>query len=190
MKKGYTILEVSILLVIFIIVAFLVAPFTVDDTMQAKNISKWIAAQSNFSNIVYHLKNSKVSNKVELEEFFDNMLASEFKEQLKPYGIKYMNGANYPLKFDIYQKTIFNTTIAYKLYEKPQGDKFGLLMYDVNGEKGPNRWGKDIFGDNIYQDKFEPFCKADTKALQTKDCSRGGTGLCCSNYYLLGGNIE
>ena len=39
MKKGYTILEVSILLVIFIIVAFLVAPFTVDDTMQAKNIS-------------------------------------------------------------------------------------------------------------------------------------------------------
>ena len=62
MKKGYTILEVSILLVIFIIVAFLVAPFTVDDTMQAKNISKWIAAQSNFSNIVYHLKNSNLLN--------------------------------------------------------------------------------------------------------------------------------
>ena len=100
-----------------------------------------------------------MSNKVELEEFFDNMLASEFKEQLKPYGIKYMNGANYPLKFDIYQKTIFNTTIAYKLYEKPQGDKFGLLMYDVNGEKGPNRWGKDIFGYNIYQDKIEPICQ-------------------------------
>ena len=36
MKKGFTIVEVSILFVIFLIVAFLVAPLSLDDTKQAK----------------------------------------------------------------------------------------------------------------------------------------------------------
>ena len=38
MKKGFTIVEVSILFVIFLIVAFLVAPLSLDDTMQAKTL--------------------------------------------------------------------------------------------------------------------------------------------------------
>ena len=41
MKKGFTIVEVSILFVIFLIVAFLVAPLSLDDTIQAKNTSRW-----------------------------------------------------------------------------------------------------------------------------------------------------
>ena len=51
MKKGFTIVEVSILFVIFIIVAFLVAPLSVDDTVQAKNTSKWRVVQQEFTNI-------------------------------------------------------------------------------------------------------------------------------------------
>ena len=41
MKKGFTLVEVSILFVIFLIVAFLVAPLSLDDTLQAKNTSRW-----------------------------------------------------------------------------------------------------------------------------------------------------
>ena len=51
MKKGFTIVEVSILFVIFIIVAFLVAPLSVDDTVQARNTSKWRVVQQEFTNI-------------------------------------------------------------------------------------------------------------------------------------------
>ena len=53
MKKGFTIIEVSILFVIFLIVAFLVAPLSLDDTMQAKNTSTWRSVQEDFSNIFY-----------------------------------------------------------------------------------------------------------------------------------------
>jgi type II secretory pathway pseudopilin PulG len=53
MKKGFTIVEVSILFVIFLIVAFLVAPLSLDDTMQAKNTSRWRNVQQEFSNIFY-----------------------------------------------------------------------------------------------------------------------------------------
>lgn len=51
MKKGFTLVEVSILFVIFLIVAFLVAPLSLDDTLQAKNTSRWRSVQSDFMNI-------------------------------------------------------------------------------------------------------------------------------------------
>ena len=53
MKKGFTLVEVSILFVIFLIVAFLVAPLSLDDTLQAKNTSRWRSVQSDFMNIFY-----------------------------------------------------------------------------------------------------------------------------------------
>ena len=63
-------------------------------------------------------------------------------------------------------------------------------MYDVNGKKGPNVWGKDIFGLNIYNDKFEPIGKNEPINIQKQDCSKNGTGLFCSNYYLIGGHFD
>ena len=44
--------------------------------------------------------------------------------------------------------------VLHKIFEKPLGDIEGLLMYDVNGQMGPNTWGKDVFGLNIYKNKF------------------------------------
>ena len=55
MKKGFTLVEVSILFVIFLIVAFLVAPLSLDDTLQAKNTSRWRSVQSDFMNIFYSI---------------------------------------------------------------------------------------------------------------------------------------
>ena len=45
------------------------------------------------------------------------------------------------------------------LFDKNENDAIGILMYDVNGKIGPNVWGKDVFGLNIYTDRFEPFGK-------------------------------
>ena len=53
LNGAFTIVEVSILFVIFLIVAFLVAPLSLDDTMQAKNASRWRKVQSDFTNIYY-----------------------------------------------------------------------------------------------------------------------------------------
>ena len=63
-------------------------------------------------------------------------------------------------------------------------------MYDVNGKKGPNSWGKDVFGLNIYKDGFKPFGKTEPLETQRQDCSKHGTGIYCSNYFLIGGNFD
>lgn len=191
MKKGFTIVEVSILFVIFLIVAFLVAPLSLDDTMQAKNTSRWRNVQSDFANIFYSINTQKENKDFDFKEAFKMTMAGEIKSDVEPYKILFLNGTfpNSTYRFDDYKLTQGNSVVSVKMFDQPQGDLQGLLMYDVNGSVGPNTWGKDVFGLNIYSDRFEPFCKNDAITIQKQECSKDGTGLCCSNYYLIGGSF-
>ena len=192
MKKGFTIVEVSILFVIFLIVAFLVAPLSLDDTMQAKNTSQWRRVQEDFANIFNSINTEKNTDNAEFSSVINNIISSDIKSEIKPYRISFMNKSfsddNY--KFNEYKTTYSNATIAVRIFDDNATDKRGLLMYDVNGSVGPNIWGKDVFGLNLYNDHFEPFCKNEPLSKQKRDCSRQGSGLCCSNYYLIGGNFD
>lgn len=192
MKKGFTIVEVSILFVIFLIVAFLVAPLSLDDTMQAKNTSRWRNVQQDFINIYYSINTQKDENELNFTEAFDSIVNSEIKNNSSNYKILFLNGTfpNNTYRFKDFKTTYSNATLSVKLFDTPQENKLGMLMYDVNGKVGPNIWGKDVFGMNIYEDKFEPFCKTKSISEQKQDCSKNGTGLCCSNYYLIGGNFD
>lgn len=191
-KNGFTIIEVSILFVIFLIVAFLVAPLSLDDTRQAKNTSKWRRVQSDFSNIFYSINTAENDGNAEFKDVFMKVLENDIKNDMNTYRITFMNGTypNDTYRFKEFKNTHSNATLAVKLFETPQNDLYGILMYDVNGKNRPNVWGKDVFGMNIYKDKFEPFCKADSVSSQKQDCSKNGTGICCSSYYLLGGNFD
>lgn len=192
MKRAFTIVEVSILFVIFLIVAFLVAPMSLDDNMQAKNISRWRNVQSDFSNISYTVKAKQEDNDLSYIDAFKEVAPSQIKEAVNPYKITFMNGT-YPsaaYRFSDFYLTYSGAVLSYKLYDTPQDGITGMIMYDVNGSIGPNVWGKDVFGINLYKDKYEPFCKNDSLSIQKQECSKSGTGLCCSNYYLVGGSIK
>lgn len=192
MNKGFTIVEVSILFVIFLIVAFLVAPMSVDDTLQAKNISRWRSVQQDFTNILYSANNQENETALPFNVILETVLANEIKDEIQAYRITYKNGTN-PLsefRFDNYKSTYSNAVLSVKLFEKPQNKLLGYLMYDVNGKKGPNSWGKDVFGLKIYNNNFEPFGRDKSVDIQKQDCSKNGTGLYCSNYYLIGGNFD
>lgn len=192
MKKGFTIVEVSILFVIFLIVAFLVAPLSLDDTLRAKNVSRWHGVQGDFQNIFYSINSQKDNDDFDFKKSFLEIMKAQIKSDSGNYKITYMNGT-FPsgeYRFTDFKKTFSNAIVSYKLYEAPQTGALGIMMYDVNGEVGPNVWGKDVFGYNIYSDRFEPFCKNDSVASQKQDCSKSGTGLCCSNYYLIGGSFN
>ena len=193
MKKGFTIIEVSILFVIFLIVAFLVAPLSLDDTVRTANISKWRAVQSDFANLFFAINASRQEDNEPFESVFDSVFKNEVTELVEPYKITFLNGTfpSNTYRFNEYKLTTQKAIIAYKLFENSNDDGLkGILMYDVNGVKGPNVWGRDVFGLNIYEDKFEPFCKADSLSAQKQDCSKNGLGLCCSNYYLNGGSFD
>ena len=191
-KNGFTIIEVSILFVIFLIVAFLVAPLSMDDTLQAKNTSKWRSVQNDFRNIFYSINTSREEKDVDFKEAFMSVIGNDIKNDLNSYRVTFMDGTypNDTYRFKEFKNTYANATIAIKLFDNPQNNLQGLLMYDVNGKSKPNVWGKDVFGMNIYQDRFEPFCKEKTLNNQKQDCSKNGTGLCCSSYYLMGGNFD
>lgn len=193
MKKGFTIVEVSILFVIFLIVAFLVAPLSLDDTVQAKNTSRWRSVQQDFSNIFYSINTQKEeSENISLKTALETALQNEIKGDMDAYKITYMDGTypNNTYRFKDFKSTYSNAVISVKFFNTVQNDLQGILMYDVNGQKGPNTWGKDVFGLNIYSDKFEPFGKSEPINIQKRDCSGNGTGLFCSNYYLIGGNFD
>ena len=66
-----------------------------------------------------------------------------------------------------------------------------IMAFDMNGLKGPNTWGKDIFGVNIFADgKTSPIGAGwDIEDLK-KDCSEVGTGVSCSYYYRIGGEFN
>lgn len=192
MKKGFTIVEVSILFVIFLIVAFLVAPMSLDDTMQAKHTSRWKSVQQDFQNIFYSIDSQKDETSMPFKIVLESILENEVKSDINTYRINYMNG-NFPkdpYRFKIFKQTYSNATIATNLFNEPKGEQLGVLMYDVNGEVGPNTWGKDVFGLNIYKDRFEPLGKDVAVNTQKQDCSRNGTGVFCSNYYLIGGSFD
>ncbi|MCQ2754377.1 MAG: type II secretion system GspH family protein [bacterium] len=192
MKKGFTLVEVTILLVIFLIVAFLVAPLSMDDTMQAKNTSKWRSVQPDFENIFHYINTQKTSDE-NFEEVFLSVLSNEYKDSVDKYKISFLNGKrqNEEYQFDNYKLTQGNAILAVKMTKGNSNDDLkGILMYDVNGTLGPNTWGKDVFGMKIYENRFEPFGKNEAIKTQKQDCSRNGTGLFCSNYYLIGGNFE
>ena len=192
MKKAFTIVEVSILFVIFLIVAFLVVPLSLDDSLQAKNASRWRNVQSDFANIFYAVNAQKEDENFDFKTAFESVMSGEVKGNVDLYKITFLNGTfpNSTYRFNDFKLTQTNSVVSYKLYETPQDGVLGLLLYDVNGSVGPNVWGKDVFGLNIYSDRFEPFCKNDAISVQKQQCSKNGTGLCCSNYYLQGGSIE
>ena len=192
MKKGFTIIEVSILFVIFLIVAFLVAPLSLDDTMQAKHTSRWKNVQGDFTNIFYSINTQKENTNHSFRDAFEAIITGETKDSIKPYKITFKNGAypNATYRFKDFYTTYSKAVMSVKMFESNDNGVEGILLYDVNGTTGPNSWGKDVFGLNIYNDRFEPFCKNESLSYQKQDCSRNGTGLCCSNYYLIGGNFD
>lgn len=66
-----------------------------------------------------------------------------------------------------------------------------IMMFDVNGLNGPNRWGKDVFGLNIFVDgNISPLGAGLPIDVLKNDCSDSGTGVYCSYYYRIGGDFK
>ena len=192
MKKGFTIVEVSILFIIFLIVAFLVVPLSLDDTKQAKNISRWISAQQEFENMYNTVIINNYTSYTGLKDNIEYLLTTDDTEFIDEYKISFMDGTEVRglYNFDDYKLTKANAVFAIKLLKESNNNQIGMLMYDVNGKDAPNTWGKDVFGFNIYKDRLEPFGKDKTFIEQKSDCSKDGLGIYCSNYYLIGGKFD
>lgn len=67
--------------------------------------------------------------------------------------------------------------------------KCGIVIFDMNGKKGPNRFGLDVFGADIYSDSLLPFGSGLGFEQAEQNCSKLESGVFCSSFYLIGGQF-
>lgn len=205
-KKHYLKLEYSIVLFVIFGILLLLTPFSIKNSRQAGFISKW---NEKFNRVEYmfnvinaHISDDiiKSMNKAKTPEERENILLALVKPYLrintetrpKHYRPKYKNGARIykgqTYYFDDFYFAENNTIVGIKDI-KNEGGAFFIMMFDINGILPPNRWGKDIFGVNIYDGgKIEPFGQNLSMKELKKDCIE--TGISCSYYYKIGGGFD
>ena len=210
MKKHFWKIEYSITLMVIFAVFLLIVPISFS-SHEAKFISKWNETYNNVdymfsamsaqadSDIVKGIKNATSYDKRELlmiqmvkpylrlEE--NEFLISRYKQHL-------MNG-KCVTKDDLYyfdnlyySKTNKIVGIKDIMNERENTPGF-MMMFDMNGIKGPNTWGKDIYGIKIYSDgKIAALGKGLSANEMKNDCSATGTGISCSYFYRIGGEFN
>lgn len=207
-KKHYLKLEYSVVLFILLGILLLVMPFSLKNTRQARFISKWNEkfnrVEYMFSVINAHITDDIIRsiNKAKSPDEREAILLALVKPYLrvnteihpKHYKPKYINGSKVykgqTYFFDDFYFAENKSIVGIKdIKSKNKEDALFLMMFDINGILPPNRWGKDIYGVNIYENgKIEPFgFDMDMRELK-QDCQK--TGISCSYYYKIGGGFE
>ena len=195
MKKASVFIESFIVFVIILCCLFIAMPFFIGNKYNGKNITIW--AQK-FSNIQYAYSVLRI----QMEEDNSNFMSSKFQHKLKTFLRETKTvTSNYKPEF-LNKKNKFDTYVFDRYFENVNGLILGfkwinpkcsgrelcaVMSVDINGYEKPNVWGKDIFAVNFYSDTVEPAGKRLSMNKILKDCSKAGTGVYCSAYYLIGG---
>ena len=203
--------EYSITLLAIFAIVMLFMPISLQNRTQALYISKW---KTQYENIEYMFSVINTHISADIIKSFKEAQTSAEKEKLllmlvKPYlridteknpprryRPRYMNNEKV-LKTQIYNFEEFyyaekNTIVGIKdLPRESANDPMFIMMFDVNGVLPPNRWGKDIFGVSIFEDRpIKPFGYNMSLDALKKDCSPSGSGIGCSYYYQIGGGFD
>lgn len=210
-RKHYWKLEYSIALFVMLGIILLIMPVSIESSRQANFISKWNEkinrVEYMFTVINAHITDDMIKGmkKAKTKEEREKLLLTIIKPYMrididgvpvKHYHPKYMNGAKvYKGQTYYFNEFYFaenNTIVGIKdvLPKKADGISF-IMMFDINGILPPNKWGRDIYGVNIYDEgKIEPFGFDKDMAELKKDCSNSGSGISCSYYYKIGGGFN
>lgn len=209
-KNGFTIIEVIAVFLLILGVTFFILPMSLDNTKQARLISKWTEV---YSEMEYMFSVIKAQTDGYLEEQFKRAPDNKGRTELllgvvRPYlriksGVatsdysqSYMNKTpvreNDRYYFDNFYYTSSDQIVGLKWFTKNCKDETvcGVIAMDVNGITPPNTWGKDVFGINILKSSIEPIGKNMDQDVLKNDCSAYGNGIYCSYYYLIGGKFD
>ena len=198
MKKAFSLVEIGFLLFILAAVFFTVIPFSVTNVKQAKFISVWKnymeQVSYSFETLVEYKKNNNLDGKASVERLMHYLDAKPFpdKDKLKNYKYKMMNGNFYQKmnvdKFDEIYKDASGRLIGIEY--SFGNESYATVWTDLNGKNAPNIVGKDIFVYEIYSDSVSPYGKGMKIESVRNDCSKTGTGMTCSQFYILGGDLK
>ncbi len=195
---------------VFIVTGVLLslAPVSIQNTRQAHFISKWNTVY-NKTDYMFQVINAQIVDDVVLQNFKsassaqrEQMLIKTIKPYLRinteknvprRYKPRYINktrvyeGQHYYFKDMFFTDTNMIVGIKDLLHHSGKEPSF-IIMFDINGLIPPNRWGKDIFGINVYENgRIEPFGQGLEMSELKSDCAQ--TGISCSYFYKIGGGF-
>jgi len=209
-KKGFTIIEVVVVFLLILGVTFLFLPKGLDNTRQARFISKWT---EKYSEIEYMFSVIKAQKDSEIQAKLKNAQDSDGRSEAVIDTIKPFLRITSDVKDPTYKQHYMDKTLVKdqdryyfgKFYQTSDneivglkwlkehcndGDACAIMAFDMNGAIPPNTWGYDVFGIELLKDKISPLGKdADSDTLK-KNCSKRGYGTYCSYYYLIGGKFD
>lgn len=199
MKKRASVFVESMLVFGVILCCFFIAlPFLRNANEKEKNIVKWSQRYSNIEYAFDVLKaQTDMANADMVSLAFRDKLKMFLREEKDVSKIYKPNFMNYRQKNNLYTFSRFflnrnGIVLGFKWVNPKCDDKqlCAVMSVDINGLDRPNVWGKDVFGVNFYRNKVEPAGKDFPRKELKKDCSKQGSGVYCSAYYLLGGLVE
>ena len=143
------------------------------------------------------MRNSNVLNLFRTTLKVDSISAVNEKRSLKSYKYRFLNGRKVPKDSKYYvQDFVYSpdgNIMAGLNWMNPNcmdtDELCGIMVFDMNGVKLPNRFGLDVFGVNIYNDRLEPFGTGLSYRENQLNCRRLETGVTCSKFYLMGGQF-
>ena len=151
----------------------------------------------------------KNRKKAELEAEIGKILIKDNFKIMKDCGF-YNNGGcvyngNYKLLNGSETGSYATSWVYYKILLNDgatvwmRGDENAIInvFYDVNGQQGPNQWGKDLFGLHIQGDKLFPGGSENyynngnfTNNFFDKACKKNSTGYGCAAWVVYKGNMD
>ena len=201
-KAAFTLAETLITLGIIGIVAAMTIPTLISNHQKKVTVTK-IEKAISYLNQAYKLSYDDVGEPT-LEESFEMNSKDYFNKYWAPYLkiLQYCNtysACNY--KSNTPYKTINNKDISTMIIH-PNGATFltfdgymfnirsnygnqlsRLIILDINGSQGPNKFGKDVFFlSRVEEDGggIRCYCYEKTDADISKECSNKGEGYCCA----------
>lgn len=208
-KNGFTIIEIVVVFFLMLGVIFLVYPKSIDSSKQARLISKW---SQKVSELDYMFSVYRAQKDGDFDTKFNQALSEDAKNKvlvdiIRPYlritsELKtvylpmFMDKSVIPADSKYYFKNYYltstNEIVGLKFINPncKEKDACFIMSFDINGIDPPNIWGYDIYGIDVYNDKIEPFGKEINSDIMKQNCSKMGSGVYCSYYYLIGGKFE
>ena len=211
MKKHSTLVfNITAVLLIIILMVLIILPFNINNLEQAQRIAVW---KSKYEDIYYCfslvnlyeksiIQTEKEVGKIISEEYLYNRIKPyfDFAENSecknKHYHYRKMNGRpngkTGQFYFNNFLKCKDGTILSIKKNESEiigENSPQFFMYVDINGKKKPNRIGQDIFFISIFRDHIEALGHDRPYSALKTNCSPIGSGVYCSEYYILGGRF-
>lgn len=189
------------LFIIIILIVLIILPFNVNNLEQAQRIAVW---KSKFEQLKYcfllaDLHENCLENSYNNEDDLINVIKPYFDIQNKlntKYVYRKMNGRPASRAGQFYFDKFFllkdGSLISVKKNISEilnENQPLYFMLVDLNGTQKPNRIGQDIFFISIFNKSIQALGHDRPHSALKTNCSPIGSGVYCSEYYLIGGRF-